>query len=98
MRQFRGQLYWEGNVVLEDIRGTVQVHQPLVSSRLHPGPWSGEFELPVGRTAQAGGPYELRLSDGRVGQILVQRSAVSEEQPVQVAFLGCGPLRKASQN
>jgi len=98
MRSFRGQLWWKGNMVLFDIRGVLRVHWPQVSSRLHVPPWSGEFELPAGRTAQAGGLYELRFSDGRIGRIVVQRSAVAVKQPVRVSFLGCGPIQRSSRD
>lgn len=96
MRSFHGNLYQRGKVVLEDVRGTMRIPDPLLSSRLHTRSWCGDFQLPSGRSAQAGDRYELRLSDGRIGQLLVKRSAVSAPGPVNVEFLGCGPLQRPS--
>ena len=94
MKPFKGKLVKKGKVVLEDVRGMMRIPAPLLSTRLHTRSWCGEFQLPNGRAAQAGDCYELQLSDGRVGQLLVQRSASSVEEPASVAFLGCGPLRR----
>jgi hypothetical protein len=55
--------------------------------------WRGEFRLPQGQSAPAGGGYRLVLDDGRSGDIIISRSSIGGHQATAVNFEGSGPLR-----
>lgn len=96
MSRIQGRLFSDGREVLTDVRVALEFHRmgPLTRHI----PWRGTIDIPPGQSLQAGGPYELRLGDGRHGHVLVCRSAVAVNQEAATRFVGTGPLETASAN
>ncbi len=69
MQPFRGKLTRNGRVIIDDIRGRLEVDVgPDRSER-----WSGFFGLPAGENVEREEPFELVLDDGRSSRIRVER-------------------------
>src|SRR5262245_13492572 len=87
-----------GPVKADLLQGDVVVAAGLEVAFLHGGAlvhdaasWSGSFRLPPGCFLALGGPYRLRLGDGREGLVLVQELR-PEGGEVEARFAGVGPL------
>ena len=91
MERYRATIYKEQQTVLEGLT----VYLEVVTKTTGLKSWYGVFQLEkAGDCIEPGGPYELRLDDGRRGQILVSNVVISSS-PTQVSFQGSGPLAKA---
>jgi hypothetical protein len=90
MKRFRAKLIHNGRTLFKRIRGTLDVRDRHDRARAAIPAWRGQFHLSPGRSLQAGGPYQLVLDDGSVGEVLVCRSATSINQETHADFVGCG--------
>jgi hypothetical protein len=68
-----------------------------VAINLRPTPGStgleGEFVVPSGSPYLCpGNSYDLKLSDGRSGQILVKQAHVGSDRPTRIEFVTKGPF------
>jgi hypothetical protein len=69
MQPFRGKLMRNGQVVIDNIQGRLEVDVgPNRTER-----WNGFFSLPSGENVEREEPFELVLDDGRSGKIRVER-------------------------
>ena len=59
-----------------------------------PHAWSGQFVVPAGADP-ALGSAELRLADGRIGDVVLYRLDAGAGRTIVVNFYGIGSLRKA---
>lgn len=59
--------------------------------------WYGFFQVEPVQLAEVGGPYRLRLADGRSGDILIKKITTSSDSPMQISFVGTGPLGSECQ-
>jgi hypothetical protein len=69
MESFRGKLVRNGQVLVDDIQGRLDIDVGP-SGAQH---WSGYFNVPAGETVELQEPFELVLTDGRSNKIRVQR-------------------------
>jgi hypothetical protein len=88
VQKYRASLQGAGNTLLDAI--TVYVEEGTEPSGLHT--WYGVFQVPAELVIEPGGPYRLRLDDGRAGDIIVNNVSISSTAPAQVSFVGSGPL------
>lgn len=98
MSRIQGRLFSDGREVLKEVRVALEFHPDRMGPSTRHIPWRGTIDIPPGQSLQAGGPYELRLRDGRHGHVLVCRSAVAVSQEAATRFVGSGPLETASAN
>jgi hypothetical protein len=92
MKRFRAKLIRNGKMLFKGIDGTLEVHDRRDRAARAIPSWRGSFYLSPGRSLQAGGPYQVVLADGTVGEVLVRRSATSFDEATHADFVGCGPL------
>lgn len=93
MEQFRGNILDGDRVLAANVEGVMERTWPR-GGRLYE--WHGQLELPSGAAPpefiSVGGPYRLKLEDGREGDILVSRIGMSSHGSTSVEFQGTGPL------
>ena len=53
--------------------------------------WHGSFEI-GDKPIPLGGPYRIKLDDGRSGDILINNMSTGSHDETQMAFQGSGPL------
>jgi hypothetical protein len=57
--------------------------------------WEGIITLEPSQYLDPGGPYRMRLDDGRTGEFVAESYSRSTDSPVAtVSFRGSGPLRR----
>ena len=83
----KGVLRTEGQVIISDLDVIVHVYKPPVGLK----EWHGRFTLPQSVLLDAT-TYELCLSDGRKGKIIIIRVNISSGRDTVVEFRGTGPL------
>jgi hypothetical protein len=76
-----------GNIVLRDI--SLSIEEGPSSGRARD--WQGDFLVPKGQAIpEVGGIYELELSDGRSGGILIESAKVGGGRRSVIHFLTVG--------
>lgn len=69
MQPFRGKLMRNGQVVIDNVQGRLEVDVGRDRSER----WSGFFGLPSGENVEREEPFDLVLEDGRSAKIRVER-------------------------
>lgn len=69
MEAFRGQLTRNGQTIIENIEGRLDIEVGPSGAQT----WSGYFAVPAGQSVELEEPFELVLGDGRRNKIRVER-------------------------
>ena len=86
MAELKGNIYKNGEIILRDINIFIYEHQSESGLKS----WNGSFESEISPGLNDNG-YEIELSDGRKGNILIGDCTHDEVHTVQ--FSGNGPLK-----
>lgn len=87
MTNFKATIYEKDGTteVLKDIVVRIQEVGGNIRS------WHGSFEI-VDKHIPLGGPYRIKLDDGRSGDIIISNMSTGSHGKTQMAFKGSGPL------
>ena len=88
MKTFTARLTQDDELLYEDFK--VFLEEATEPSGLRS--WYGAFQLPPHAHLEPGEFYWLKLDDGRSGKVLIRNITISFHAPVQVSFVGSGPL------
>jgi hypothetical protein len=88
MRAYTASVSDGEKVLLDAIKVYVDVRENPSSFQS----WGGTFQLTGEAHIEPGGPYKLKLEDGRSGDIVVTNVTVSSYAPLRIVFTGTGPL------
>jgi hypothetical protein len=84
MEHFRGQLTRNGQVIVDQVDGRLDVEAGPGGATF----WVGYFNVPAGQAVERDEPFELLLADGRSGRIRIQR--VNQSAAGMTASFGRG--------
>jgi hypothetical protein len=84
MEQFRGQLTRNGQVIIDNVEGRLDIETGPGGATF----WTGYFAVPPGQTVERDEPFELLLSGGRKSKIRVER--VNQSAAGMTASFGKG--------
>jgi hypothetical protein len=69
MDQFRGQLTRNGQVIIDQVEGRLEIETGPGGATY----WAGYFVVPPGQTVEREEPFELLLANGRSSRIRIER-------------------------
>jgi hypothetical protein len=69
MEQFRGQLTRNGQVVIDQVEGRLDIETGPGGATF----WTGYFAVPPGQAVERNEPFELLLANGRSSKIRIER-------------------------
>jgi hypothetical protein len=88
MHTFSGRLLQRGEVVLDAVRGTIEVHKRAAGDVS----WTGRLYVPRGAGLEEAASYLLLFDDGSSGVILTARMSLIQGRVV-LSFVGTSPLQ-----